>query len=260
MKNRYPIILIALFISVFTEVYAKNNNIDVITDSIIKVCDKPEKAGSYWDIRVKSDGDAAIKLKSEDLNIAGEVDFSKMEWDGIRRTIEDSKDYRACAKELTPLFIERFKPVIEEQKTKEPSKRTLGGVKWQQFGAGISVTLDACEKKAGAVTCYFTTRVEDADAEFIIRKESAMYDQAGYKFHSNYASIANFDGELGRNDWITGELIKGLDTKVLIRFGNVRPETVAVSKVMIKSEVEINGSYKKPAFEFRNVKIRLDME
>nr|VFK28114.1 MAG: hypothetical protein BECKMB1821G_GA0114241_103313 [Candidatus Kentron sp. MB]VFK32921.1 MAG: hypothetical protein BECKMB1821I_GA0114274_103812 [Candidatus Kentron sp. MB] len=257
MKNRYLIFLLALLLSIFTGVNAKNNNIAVITNSITKVCDKPENAGSYWDIRVKSDGDAAIKFKSVDLDAVGEVDFSKVEWDGIRKTIEDSKDYRACARELTPLFIERFKPVIEEQKTKKSSKRTLGGVKLQQFGAGVSVTLDACEKKAGAVTCHFTTRAGDADAEFIIYDGSAMYDQAGHKFNSNYASIANFHGALGS---ITGELIKGLDTKVSIRFGNVRPEAVAVSKVMIISKVEMNGSYKWVTFEFRNVKIRLDME
>lgn len=110
-------VAIQLFFSPMLIFAKQNSNIELITENIIKVCDKPQQMGRYWDVRVKGDGNAAIKLKLVELGVTGEVDFSEGEWEGIKRTIEDNKNYRECVTMLSPIFIKKF-GVISDVKVK----------------------------------------------------------------------------------------------------------------------------------------------
>lgn len=142
---------------------AQDININSITENLMKVCDKPENAGSYWDINVKGDGEAAVKLKLAKLGLTGEAEFSKGEWEGIQRTVEDNKDYRDCVKSLTPIFISKFIPLIQKPESKPKKMRVLGGVKWQESGQGVKVTLIDCSRQSTSVTCEFIATATDSE-------------------------------------------------------------------------------------------------
>jgi hypothetical protein len=56
--------------------------------------------------------------KLANLNTNGEAEFTKEEWDGVQQVLkeqqsDENKDYRACARELTPKFLEKFSPDSE---------------------------------------------------------------------------------------------------------------------------------------------------
>nr|VFJ91346.1 MAG: hypothetical protein BECKLFY1418A_GA0070994_101526 [Candidatus Kentron sp. LFY] len=152
MKRYHLAIYLLLVFAPFAMVNSDGNinseekGIKAITKSITDICDKPDNAGNYWEAKVKGDVTGVKLLKLVDVGFEGEVDFSKGEWNGIQRTIEDTNDYRACARELAPLFIEKFKPIMEQQKQQKPPDRILGGIKYQRFGMGIDMTVEFCEK------------------------------------------------------------------------------------------------------------------
>ena len=237
----------------------QEDNINLITENIMKVCDKPENAGSYWDVQVKGDGEAAIKLKLAKLGVTGEAAFSKGEWEGIQRTVEDNKDYRDCVKSLSPLFLEKFIPVIQTPEVTYSEKRILGGVKWQEFGQGVKVTLQSCSRQSNSVICEFNANAVDDDVAMHIYGSSAIYDQNGNKYIANYASISNFKSSFKRStSRLEGELIKGVDTKIKIRFSSVDSNAIIlVSKAMLNSYIKGNSQRRgdKYEFSFRNVKI-----
>lgn len=238
------------------------SDISQITDNIVRVCDKPESAGNYWDISVKSGGEAEIKLKLAELGVTGEVAFSKSEWDGIQRTVEDNKNYRDCVKNLAPLFIEKFTPMIKKEEPQElaPS-RILGGVKWQKFGAGLKITLSSCYRQSNSVTCEFMVNSKDSDVTLTLSEGSAIYDQKGHRYRSSQLAIANFRASFKYStlESLSGELVQGVNTKVVAKFTNVGESSVLVSKAMLISTVQRAGANKeKHTFTYRDIKIALD--
>ena len=161
-----------------------------------------------WDIRVKGGGEAAIKLKLAEIGVTGEANFSKGEWEGIRSTVEDTKNYRDCVKSLSPIFIDKFSVLIPQKQDEKSQPRILGGVKWQEFGLGLDMTLNACTGQGSTVTCDFSVKANDSDAILKIYGGSAIYDQSGKKYTSSYVAIANFKSELKSiNSNLTGELV-----------------------------------------------------
>ncbi|MCW5212282.1 hypothetical protein VU04_05170 [Desulfobulbus sp. TB] len=94
------------------EAQTKGNPVDSITENVMKVCDKPDHAGTYWDVNMKGDGVASVRLKLLGLGkVTGEGTFSQGEWDGVKRTLEDSKDYRDCVEKLVPIFLNKIEIV-----------------------------------------------------------------------------------------------------------------------------------------------------
>ncbi len=239
------------------------SNIELITENIMKVCDKPENAGSYWDIKVKGDGEADIKLKLANIGLTGEVGFSKTEWDGIQKTVEDNKNYRDCVKILSPIFIDKFNSLITNKETKKtPKRKTLGGIKWQEFGAGIKITMSSCYRRSSSIICEFIAKSTESDSSLSIYESSAIYDQEGNKYIPSQVSIANFT-KIFNNKYkverLDGELVKDVETKVTAKFTNVIDSSVLVSKAMLKSHVAQNGSKgKQQTFSFRNIKILIN--
>ena len=92
---------------------AENNQMSEIVDSVQAVCQAPSKKGEYWDIKVTGEADAKVNLKLTKAGIKGAATFTKKEWDGVQQVLQehqsgDNKDYRDCAKTLTPIFLEKF--------------------------------------------------------------------------------------------------------------------------------------------------------
>ena len=260
MKNPIFFALVLGFSSAASYTYSQDNSISDITDNIAKVCDKPGKAGSYWDIKVKGDGAAEIKLKLAKLGLSGEADFTKGEWEGVKSTVENSKDYRDCVKSLSPLFIEKFSPLVRHSGdvNKSPS-RVLGGIKWQEFGLGLNMVLDSCGRQGSMVSCNLAVNSNDGDVTFYIYGRSSIYDQNGRKYSPNYVSVANFKAALkDEYSYVKSELVKGVDTNIKIRFSNVPEDASAISKVKIASHVSGKGVNSANDYEFRNVKINLE--
>lgn len=263
--------IVSIFFVVISIVYVaaaesspEENSINLITDNIMKVCDKPENAGSYWDINVKGDGNANIKLRLANVGLTTEVGFSKVEWDGIRRTVEDNIDYRSCVKALSPVFIEKFSSLVKLKKTETSSiskRRVLGGIKWQEIGGGVKITLSSCYRRSSSIFCEFIANSMDYDSDIRLYETSAIYDQNGNKYTPSKISVANFvsDFKYAKVENVNGELIRGVDTKIVVTFNGVHEESMLVSKAMLVSKVGESG--RKPedhVFSFRDVKIELN--
>lgn len=259
----YFIVTLILYGTV-AESYPEENSINLITDNIMKVCDKPENAGSYWDINVKGDGNADIKLRLGNVGLTTEVGFSKVEWDGIRRTVEDNIDYRSCVKALSPVFIEKFSPLVNVKKSETNStaqRRVLGGIKWQEIGRGVKITLSSCYRRSASIFCEFIANSMDSDSDIRLYESSAIYDQNGNKYAPSKISVANFvsDFRYSKIENVNGELVLGVDTKIVATFNGVDEESMLVSKAMLVSKVGESG--RKPedhVFSFRDVKIELN--
>ena len=239
----------------------EQNSIDLITENITKVCDKPDHAGTYWDIKVKGNGEAGIRLKLLGLGkVSGESTFSKGEWEGVQRTVEDSKNYRDCVKELAPVFLEKFSSLLVPETEKK--KRTLGGVQWQEFGGGVELTLKSCYRKSGSIVCELIAHATQRDVKpFIIYGESAIYDQNGNKYMASFSSISNFQNSFNRtSSSVRGELVKGVDTDVLIRFMDDDENIESISKVFVKAYVKNRNGSNYQDFSFRNVFLQIDQE
>ncbi len=239
---------------------AEEINASSITDNLIKVCDKPENAGSYWDINVKGDGEASVKLKLAKLGLTGEAEFSKGEWEGIQRTVEDNKNYRDCVKTLTPVFLSKFIPLIQKPESKPEKMRVLGGVKWQESGQGVQVTLTGCSKQSSSVTCQFIATSLNSDVSMNLYSSSAIYDQNGNKYTVNSIAMANFKKtfKLGPSygETLDGELIKGVDTKISVNFNEIDSGAVMVSKAMLNSTIkDARSNSESQTFSFHDIKI-----
>ncbi|THB72822.1 MAG: hypothetical protein D6B28_04865 [Gammaproteobacteria bacterium] len=255
------VVALAVLFSALVNANEGDGNIAQITENIMKVCDKPENAGSYWDIKVSSDGEADIKLKLADIGVTGEAAFSKVEWDGIQKTVEDNKDYRECVKDLAPIFVKKFGPKIPKPQTvQEKTRRVLGGVKWQELGAGLKVTLSSCYRQSSSVVCEFIANSMESDSSLNIFDSSAVYDQKGHKYTPSQITVANFKKTFSKSytEDLYGELVKGVDTLVKAKFSNVNEDAVLVSKAMLVTKITQDGSKaEKQTFAFRNVKIAL---
>jgi len=238
---------------------ADQSIINGITDNVMKVCDKPEDAGKYWDMKIKGNGEAELKLKLADLGLTGEAEFSKGEWEGIRTTVENNRDYRDCVKTLAPLFLEKFTPILEaKDENQDANTRVLGGVRWVEFGLGLEMTLESCIRESNSVSCIFNANAVDYDLNSRIYGSSAIYDQSGRKYTSDFVSIANFHGALKKsNSYLEGELIRKVNTRVELRFSDVDNTAKTISKAMIKTYIKGKGLSGNHEFDFRNIKIRI---
>lgn len=258
MKNIYLCFLVVSVAVLSSSVFANESTMKNITDNIMKVCDKPEDAGKYWDMKVKGNGAAELKLKLAEFGVTGGAEFTKGEWQGVRSTVENNKNYRDCVKQLTPIFLEKFTPVIDVVKEPQPKPRILGGVKWLEFGLGLEMTLDSCRRQASSVSCVFIVNAKDNDSQLYVYGSSAIYGGNGNKYNSNFVSIANFKSVLkNHRAHLIGELIKHVDTKVTIRFPDVSQDAKIISKAMVKTHVKSKGIADYYDFEFRDIKIRI---
>ena len=228
-----------------------------ISDSVSSVCQKPNDAGSYWDVKVKGDGSASVKLILAKLGITGDAEFSQGEWDGIRASIEDSADYRDCVKYSLPFFIEKFTPILEYPTEQKSNKRTLGGLKWQAFNGGVELVLESCGLNADTVSCSFTAEAVDKDLEIEIEGKSSVYDQLGNKILIGYVSVANFRGEISAERFdVDAELIRGVKTPIVARFVNATEGAKSISKAYIEMSIK-GSSSSRTGFDFRDVAIDL---
>lgn len=97
---------------------------EAITNNVRAVCQSPSDQGQHWSVKAKGDGGAAIGLKLlniGNLSAKGEAEFTKEEWEGVQQVLkeqqlDENKDYRACARALTPRFLEKFIPSSETAK------------------------------------------------------------------------------------------------------------------------------------------------
>ncbi|MGH8615766.1 MAG: hypothetical protein ACREYF_28070 [Gammaproteobacteria bacterium] len=99
---------------------------EAITNNVRAVCQSPSDQGRHWSVKAKGDGGTTIGLRHiANLNVKGEAEFSKEEWQGVQQVLkkqqlDDNKDYRACARELTPTFLEKFVPGSEISGVTQP--------------------------------------------------------------------------------------------------------------------------------------------
>lgn len=95
---------------------------EAITNNVRAVCQSPSDQGQHWLVKAKGDGGATIGLKLMNIGSAkGEAEFTKEEWEGVQQVLkeqqlDENKDYRACARALTPKFLEKFVPSSEAAK------------------------------------------------------------------------------------------------------------------------------------------------
>ncbi|MGH8601812.1 MAG: hypothetical protein ACREXR_03235 [Gammaproteobacteria bacterium] len=94
---------------------------EAITNNVRAVCQSPSDRGQHWLVKAKGDGGATIGLwlpNIANLSGKGEAEFTREEWEGVQQVLkeqqlDENKDYRACARALTPRFLEKFIPSSE---------------------------------------------------------------------------------------------------------------------------------------------------
>ncbi|VAX01002.1 hypothetical protein MNBD_GAMMA20-1539 [hydrothermal vent metagenome] len=263
--RRLKILFVTIFSLSVLPAFAANDTeaLSQIAENLKQVCDKPENAGNYWDIRAKGNGGAEIKLKLADIGMTGEATFSKAEWHDIQKTVEDNNDYRNCVKALSPIFIEKFSGLVSEKFTvKKPKKRTLGGIKWQESGGGLKVTLSSCHRQFSSVICEFSADPTDSDLSIDLSENSAIYDQSGNKFVPSEITVANLKTAFRDhyfNETVHAELVRGIDITVKLKFNNVSKEFTTISKaILIATIKQKRASKENHIFTFRDINIVLD--
>lgn len=90
--------------------HAQAELMKAITNNVKAVCQSPSDQGKHWSVKAKGDGGVTISY----LNTKGEAEFTKEEWEGVQQVLkeqqsDDNKNYRECARDLTPKFLEKFK-------------------------------------------------------------------------------------------------------------------------------------------------------
>ncbi len=263
--RRLKILSATIFFLSVPPAFAANDTkaVSQITDNLEQVCDKPENAGNYWDIKVKGNGSAEIRLKLADIGMTGEATFSKAEWLDVQKTVEDSHDYRRCVKALSPLFIEKFSALVAEKFTvRKPKKRTLGGIKWQESGGGLKVTLSSCHRQSSAIICEFSASATESDLSIDLSENSAIYDQSGNKFVPSEITVANLKTAFRDhyfNETVHAELARGMDITVKLKFNDVSKEFTMISKAMLIATIkQKRASKENHTFTFRGINIVLD--
>ena len=119
--------IIILLLLIDTSIFAKENEYLDLVEAIERLCGAPKKESSTF-YTTKLNGKASIDVKIIGL-ADGEASFSKKEWNGVQRVLQqeqlkDNKSYRSCSLSLTPLFIEGMKKKEKaKQLAKEKAKR-----------------------------------------------------------------------------------------------------------------------------------------
>jgi len=114
--------IIILLLLIDTSIFAKENEYLDLVEAIERLCGAPKKESSTF-YTTKLNGKASIDVKIIGL-ADGEASFSKKEWNGVQRVLQqeqlkDNKSYRSCSLSLTPLFIEGMK---KKEKAKQLAK------------------------------------------------------------------------------------------------------------------------------------------
>lgn len=113
-----------------------------ITKNVRAVCQSPSKQGQHWLVKAKGDGGATIGLKlMSNLSAKGEAEFTKEEWEGVQQVLkeqqlDENKDYRACARALTPRFLEKFVPSSETAKVTSTGASKGSNAEFHQSSTG----------------------------------------------------------------------------------------------------------------------------
>lgn len=92
-----------------------NELIKDINVAVRSLCQAPDREGDNWKLELTGDGAARIKFIG---GVQGQVSFTKEEWSGIKDSIEDRSNLRACVRDLVPQFLSKFAP---EQTGERPS-------------------------------------------------------------------------------------------------------------------------------------------
>jgi hypothetical protein len=109
--------LIILLLNLSISWAGEKSQMQEIVDIVKSICLAPSEKGAYWDVKLTGDGVARVKLKKlTELGISGDAEFTKGEWEGVQRVLEEERlkehvDYRECVEKLTPLFIKKFNSV-----------------------------------------------------------------------------------------------------------------------------------------------------
>jgi hypothetical protein len=86
-----------------------------VKDVVKDLCLSPSERGKYWEVQVQGEGNSTINIVKilGKAGVAGELKFNKREWQGVQQVLREQQaaenaDYRQCAKQLTPLFLQKF--------------------------------------------------------------------------------------------------------------------------------------------------------
>ncbi len=234
-----------------------------ISKSVSDVCKRPSEAGKYWDIKLKGDGSAKIGLLFKGFKAAGDVEFSKGEWEGVKSSVEDTADYRECVELILPVFVDKFTPAVEQATAvdRKNASRDLGGLKWVDFVSGIELVLDSCIIKADTVSCDMNATAIDQDLDIEIYGTSSVYDQNGNKMSISYARVASFNDDMASStSELSAELVQGVKTPMTARFDNAAKDAATISKASISVGIRPDGSsdsHEYSEFDFREISLSL---
>lgn len=99
---------------IFTQsAFAEVTSAEVVKN-IQGVCLAPGAQGERWDVKVQASGDVKVGLKlAGKAGVDAKVDFTKSQWEGVQQVLreqqqKDNADYRECAKNIAPLFINKI--------------------------------------------------------------------------------------------------------------------------------------------------------
>jgi len=111
MKYIYGLITMSM---IFTQsAFAEVTSAEVVKN-IQGVCLAPGQQGERWDVKVQASGDVKVGLKlAGRAGVDANVDFTKSQWEGVQQVLreqqqKDNANYRECAKNIAPLFINKI--------------------------------------------------------------------------------------------------------------------------------------------------------
>jgi hypothetical protein len=110
---------------------ASKQTLDAVRESVMSICQSPNGDGTY--VNIEGEGEAGVSVQILKLvgsgAAKGKAKFSKEEWTGIRKVADqaaENKDYRACVRELTPKFLDKFSEI--DLRTMSASLAWEGGI------------------------------------------------------------------------------------------------------------------------------------
>ncbi len=252
-------LVLTLFLIISCSIHANEvKNIKEITTAISNLCHKPDKAGEYWDVKLSGTAGAnvRIKLKLADLGITGDAKFNKGEWKGIKDTIENSQDYRECAKVLTPIFLDKFQMLIN-QPLNNSVKRKLSGIRWEDINSGVEITLNRCLKNKTILTCYFTISSKEDSLVYIDLRSASTFDQEGNKFHAQKVTIANQFAHKSKTSGINVEIIQNVKTKMVLQFEGIFNSSYFIKKIVFDSKIKNKSANSSHRYTYRDMEVML---
>lgn len=109
---------------------------NAISKTIKEICQAPSSVGKYWNVKLDGSGNTTVKVKVADADLKGNATFSKGEWEGVQRVLQeqqaqDNEGYRRCSEKLTPIFLEKFSNKESEHAELSPrEKLSRMGINW----------------------------------------------------------------------------------------------------------------------------------